>query len=33
MELCGLGHYQMRSFLEVKSDADFAQWLIDSAAP
>jgi cytochrome c oxidase subunit 2 len=33
MELCGLGHYQMRSFLEVKSDADFEQWLIDSAAP
>jgi cytochrome c oxidase subunit 2 len=31
MELCGLGHYQMRSFLEVKSEADFQQWLIDSA--
>jgi len=32
-ELCGLGHYQMRSFLEVKSEADFEQWLRDSAAP
>lgn len=31
-ELCGLGHYQMRSFLEVKSEADYQQWLLDSAA-
>jgi cytochrome c oxidase subunit 2 len=31
MELCGLGHYQMRSFLEVKSDAEFQQWLVDAA--
>jgi heme/copper-type cytochrome/quinol oxidase subunit 2 len=30
MELCGLGHYQMRSFLEVKSDADFEQWLVEA---
>jgi cytochrome c oxidase subunit II len=30
-ELCGLGHYQMRSFLDVKSEADFQQWLVDSA--
>ncbi len=31
MEICGLGHYQMRSFLQVKSEADYNQWLIDSA--
>jgi cytochrome c oxidase subunit 2 len=30
-ELCGLGHYQMRSFLQVKSQADFEQWLRDNA--
>ena len=33
MELCGLGHFQMRGFLEVKSEADFQQWLVDQAAP
>src|SRR5689334_21094830 len=33
MEICGLGHYQMRSFLQVKSEADFNQWLTESAAP
>lgn len=32
-ELCGLGHYQMRSFLRVMSEADFEQWLRDSAPP
>ena len=32
-ELCGLGHYQMRSFLDVKSEADYEQWLVESAAP
>jgi cytochrome c oxidase subunit 2 len=26
-QLCGLGHYNMRAFVEVKSPADFAQWL------
>jgi len=30
-ELCGLGHYQMRSYLLVMSDADFAKWLKDNA--
>jgi cytochrome c oxidase subunit II len=30
-ELCGLGHYQMRSFLQVKSPEDFEQWLRDNA--
>lgn len=31
-ELCGLGHYQMRSFLQVMPEAEFEQWLRDSAA-
>lgn len=26
-ELCGLGHYKMRAFLEVKADEDFRKWL------
>jgi cytochrome c oxidase subunit 2 len=30
-ELCGLGHYQMRSYLEVMSEEDFAKWLQDNA--
>ena len=30
-ELCGLGHYQMRTFLQVKSPEDFEQWLRDNA--
>ncbi len=30
-EVCGLGHYQMRSFLQVKSQEEFDQWLRDSA--
>ena len=30
-QLCGLGHYQMRSFLEVMSDEDFAKWLKENA--
>lgn len=30
-ELCGLGHYQMRSFLEVMSEPDYQRWLADSA--
>ena len=30
-ELCGLGHYQMRSFLQVMAEEDFQQWLVDSA--
>jgi heme/copper-type cytochrome/quinol oxidase subunit 2 len=25
--LCGLGHFNMRAFLEVKSQEDFDQWL------
>ena len=26
-QLCGLGHYNMRAYVEVKTPADFAQWL------
>ena len=26
-QLCGLGHYNMRAYLEVMSDADFKKWL------
>jgi cytochrome c oxidase subunit 2 len=28
-ELCGFGHYQMRGFLHVVSEAEFEQWLKD----
>ena len=31
-QLCGLGHFNMRAYLEVKSDSDFAQWLKDQSA-
>jgi cytochrome c oxidase subunit 2 len=31
MEICGLGHYQMRSLLQVKSEADFNQWVAEAA--
>jgi cytochrome c oxidase subunit II len=31
-ELCGLGHYKMRSVLKVMSQPDFDQWLKDQAA-
>ncbi len=30
-ELCGLGHYQMRSYLMVMSEEDFAKWQKDNA--
>src|SRR5262249_369661 len=26
-QLCGLGHYKMRAFLQVMSEEDFAKWL------
>jgi cytochrome c oxidase subunit 2 len=26
-QLCGLGHYNMKAYLEVMSEADFEQWL------
>jgi cytochrome c oxidase subunit 2 len=31
-QLCGLGHYNMRAFVEVKTRTDFDQWLKDKAA-
>ncbi|HEV2672078.1 MAG TPA: hypothetical protein VGU74_13370 [Gemmatimonadales bacterium] len=31
-QLCGLGHYNMRAYVEVKSQAEFAQWLKAQAA-
>lgn len=31
-QLCGLGHYRMRSFLNVVSDADYEKFLKDQAA-
>ena len=30
-QLCGLGHYNMRAFVEVKTRADFDQWLKEKA--
>ena len=30
-QLCGLGHYRMRGFLSIKSDADFRTWLATEA--
>jgi cytochrome c oxidase subunit 2 len=31
-ELCGLGHHRMRSFLLVKSEAEYQKWLAEQAA-
>ena len=31
-ELCGLGHYRMRAFLEVLSEEDYEAWLRKMAA-
>ena len=31
-QLCGLGHYNMRAYLEVLSKDDYAKWLTDQAA-
>jgi len=31
-QLCGLGHYSMRAFLQVMSDADYRKWMADQAA-
>lgn len=28
-ELCGLGHYKMRSFIDVLSEADYEKWLAE----
>jgi cytochrome c oxidase subunit II len=32
-QLCGLGHYEMRAFLEVKSEADYEKWLQSEQGP
>ncbi len=31
-QLCGLGHYKMRAFLQVMTEADFENWLKQQAA-
>jgi len=31
-QLCGLGHYKMRAFLQVMTEADFEKWLQHEAA-
>lgn len=31
-ELCGLGHHRMRSFIEVLTEEDYANWLREQAA-
>lgn len=31
-QLCGLGHYNMKAYLQVMTDDQFAQWLKDQAA-
>jgi cytochrome c oxidase subunit 2 len=30
-QLCGLGHYRMRGFVTIQSQADFQAWLVDQA--
>ena len=30
-QLCGLGHFRMRGFMSVKSDADYQGWLAEEA--
>jgi cytochrome c oxidase subunit II len=32
-ELCGLGHYRMRAFLTVMSQADYDNWLVQQSQP
>ena len=31
-QLCGLGHYRMRGFYSIKSQADYETWLKETAA-
>jgi cytochrome c oxidase subunit II len=31
-QLCGLGHYNMRAAIEVKSEEDYKKWLVEQAA-
>jgi cytochrome c oxidase subunit 2 len=28
-QLCGLGHFRMRGFVTIQSDADFRKWIDD----
>jgi cytochrome c oxidase subunit 2 len=30
-QLCGLGHYNMRAFLDVLSEEDYQKWLVQQA--
>jgi cytochrome c oxidase subunit II len=30
-QLCGLGHFRMRGFITIQSDAEFKKWLDDQA--
>lgn len=30
-QLCGLGHFNMRAYIDVKTDAQYAQWLAEQA--
>lgn len=32
-QLCGVGHYRMRGYLTVQSQADFDAWMAESTAP
>lgn len=32
-QLCGLGHYRMRGYLTVESDAEFTAWLAQAGSP
>jgi cytochrome c oxidase subunit 2 len=31
-QLCGLGHYNMRAYVQVVTQAEFDQWLKDNAS-
>ena len=31
-QLCGLGHYRMRGFVSIMSQADYEAWLAEEAA-
>jgi heme/copper-type cytochrome/quinol oxidase subunit 2 len=31
-QLCGLGHYNMKAYLKVMSQADYEEWLKHQAA-
>ena len=31
-QLCGLGHYRMRGFMNIQTEAEFQSWLDEEAA-